>query len=224
MAQDDHVQTNHYEYFVTISPQREFLREERETLCAWHSKFDSVLLVAEDRPSDGVEHYHSIIQSTVKATTSITKQLARLFEKEQWPYTKGVTVQVKKVSDRIGLFHYLTKDMGDKPPLGIKGWKMTWIKQQCVENVKKIPHKMLNRGGYTVNNKIGPNLVITYAKARSLPLTGKLSFSTILCEMAAAGYQFSGVKLKFLYAETMALTGSKQAFASLLENELHFLD
>ncbi len=224
MEVDFHVQAGHYDYFVTVSPRREFLREERDLYCDWHSRFDQCLLVGEDRPQDGVEHYHSILQSSVKSAQSITRQLMCLFDRNQWPYTKGVTIQVKKVTDRVGLFHYLTKDLGDKKPLKIKGWKMSWIRKQCVENVKKIPHKMLTKGGYTVNNKIGVQLVIEYAKARSLPLTGKMSFINVASEMAADGYAFASVKLKFLYSEVMAQTGDKRAFRSMLVNELNFLD
>lgn len=221
---DEHIQVAHFEYCITISPRQSFTREERKKLCFWHSKFDSVLLVAEDRPSDGVEHYHSLIQANVKSAHSITKQLVRLFEREGWEYVKGVTCQVKSCSDRIGWMHYLLKDQGDKAPLGIKGWKLSWIKQQCLDNLKKMPHKMLSKGQYMVNPKIGTRLVIEYAKARSIPLTGKDSFKTVLCAMAADGYQFEGAKLKFLYSQVMAMCGDARAFASLIDNELHFLD
>lgn len=212
------------EYCITISPRTTMDQSDRRKLCTWHSRFESVLLVAEDRPSDGVEHYHSLIASPVKSAQAITRQLITLYKSNQWEFVKGVTIRVKTCVDRIGWFHYLTKDLGGNAPLGIKGWKMTWIKEQCLNNLKKMPHKMLARGQYMVNPKVGTRLVIEYAKARAIPLSGKEGFKQVLCAMAADGYQFEGAKLKFLYAQVMAMTGDSRAFASLIDNELHFLD
>lgn len=209
---------------ATISPKDDFTPSQETALKEWHGhQGPFAFLVSEPRPGDGIIHYHSVFQSLAKTTSKTREKLERLLKNIHVPYERMITVKVKKCTDLIGWFHYLTKDATSKR-LYIKGWEMSWIKQQCLDNVKKIPFKVLLKGKRFVTKKGATALIIAYSAAKAYPITGKHSFMQVVCMMAQEGYEFQSVNMRYCFSQALAVNGNTRAMMSLLESELQFLE
>jgi len=212
-------------FCITFTTGGEFPPAWEAALAAWHvKKCDQALVVREGGPEEEEHlHYHSVGTFKTSKASNIKSMCETLYKKHDVAYDKP-SVVVKTTTDLIGMFHYLLKDQVDDQPVLLLGWKMSWIKEQCLSNLKKIPHKVLMKNKYVLKTSTATAVVMEYAKRKSLILTGKDSFATLVCEMARDGYQFEAVKLKWLYCQCMSLTGDDHAMRSLIMNELHFLD
>lgn len=168
-------------------------------------------------------HLHSCFRYDAKQTSTITKSLVRLFDTHQIPYETNVTIRVKKVTDLIGMFHYLTKELEGKP-LVLTGWRMAWIRQQCLDNLKKMPRKMLVKDDAFIDMRSSVGLVLEYSKRKGIPIAGRTGFRSCLCAMAREGYRFEKIKIRQLYIHVLAQLGDSRPFGSFIDNELQFLD
>ncbi len=222
---DIHMPHGYNPFAITISPAPPgYDREEVKVILDWHSMFDQVLLVSEDR-SDGTEHYHSLVTTPVKQAHTLTKQLLRLFKKEGLEVTDHVTIKVKSCPEPIGWMHYLMKEVPEHgAPMARKGWALSWIKETLLANLKKRPHKMLLKDVYHLSKKTGTRMVCEYASARSLPLDSKFAFCRVCTEMMKDGYQFDSVALKWVYAQVSAIRGNEAKAMDMLMCELRFLE
>ena len=208
-------------YAITLGTSRDFLAEEIVSIAQHFARNCDACLLVEERGASGKLHLHASTKQKQKTANLVTLALTRLYEKLKIPCQKGVAIKVKKTTDEIGWFHYLTKDMEDgQQPVLIFGWEMTWIQDQCRDNLKKIPHKMMKGNDYTLNMAIATNVVLQYAKRTGIPLSGKDGFKTCICRMAEEGYLFHSVKFKVLYAQVLARTGDTRPMQSLLDLEL----
>ncbi len=220
---DPHPPSDLVKYALTLTDGGGLLIHE-DAIIHWHKrKSEKTLLVAELH-SDGRTHYHSIIYCSAKQTNSVSRWLETLWGQLdlQWSFNSCV---VKRVTDEIGQWHYLCKDIpSGGSPVYISGWDYSWIKAQCVANVKNIPRKLLTRDNRKVLDSEASRVVITWAKAAGHPITGKLSFVDVIHEMRKDGYQFSGVKFKWLYGDVMAMTGNDELSKAQLLDALFGLD
>ncbi len=209
-------------YFVTLTAADNLLEHE-DAIVQWHRTHSEKTLLVPELHADGRTHYHSIIHTMDKTTNQVTRKLLTLYQRLNIPVVKGVSIIVKASSDAIGLLHYVTKDLqGD--PLLITGWTMSWIKETCKANLKNIPYRMLTKNKYTLQHRSSVELVVQYAYRSGYPLTGKASFIQVVTAMQADGYQFSGIKPTWLYAEVMAVCGYAGAARSLWDLALMGLD
>lgn len=212
-------------YSYTLTTNRDFTSQEIVSLAQWFAKTCDSCLLVEERGGSGQLHLHAGTQQKQKTTGEVTRRLTKVYADLQIPFTKGVSIKVRKTTDQIGWFHYLTKDMQpDQVPVLIFGWQMTWIQQQCKDNLKKIPHKMVRGDDYVLNMVVAPNLMIAYAKRVGLPIHGKECFKQIVCQMAEEGYQMHNLKFRILYAQILARSGDYRPLKSLLDSELQFLE
>ncbi len=224
MALDLHAAPADIHYFVTVSTKHDLSAEQVAGLVTWHKLRPTCLLVKEFR-SDGVAHFHSVFKSSVKRANTVTRNLTRLFATLEIQVVIGVTIVVKKVTDLIGIWHYVLKDLEpDSKPLVIRGWRLTWIREQLLSNLKKIPHKVLIKDDAFVEMRSSVGLVIEYSKRKGIPIAGKVGFRTCLCAMAEEGYRFEKVKIKQLYIHVLAQLHDTRPFASFIDSELMFLD
>ncbi len=222
---DFHIPKDTFVYAITISPKDDYDQKDQEIVIDWHSRFEQTLLVKEIRPQDGVKHYHSLVVSPVKKAQALTRQLERLYTKAGMDFVKGVTFRVKTCVEPIGWFQYLLKDMSeDQKPLGLKGFKMSWIKSLILANLKKMPHQLLLKDVYAITAKTGTRIVIEYARRKSLTLNDKFSFADVVSDMMSEGYQFDNVRIKYCYAQVMAASGCKRKAASVILADLNFVD
>lgn len=222
MSVDLHQGKKSKNYFLTLSPRQDLSSVHLAVVVDWHKLRTPCILVSEER-TDGVEHYHSVFGDTASRAAKVTEKFNRLMDAGGLPYVKGVTLKIRAVTDLIGMFHYLTKDLGDGKPLVLSGWKLSWIRQQCLENLKKIPKKMLMRNDRLIGVAGSVGLVLEYSKRKGIPLTGKESFRRCLMEMAKEGYRFEKIKIRQLYVHVMAQCGDARAFGAMIDNELQFL-
>lgn len=194
-------------------------------LAHWHKKkCESCLLIREGGPGEDEHlHYHSVGTWKTKHAGNVTRGCATFYSKFNLAFTDR-SVVVKKVTDLIGSWHYLRKSLDGRVPLLVMGWSMSWIKEQCVANVHKIPNKVLMKDKHCLSTRTATARCMEYAKAQGMVLSGKDSFATLICEMAAEGYQFEAVKLKWLYCQCMSLTGDTRPMRSMVLNELNFLE
>lgn len=213
-----------YGYFYTLTTNRDFLPDEIVSIAQWFAKSCESCLLVEERGHNGKLHLHATTTQKQKTAGEITRRMQKLYEHLNIPFQIKISVRIKRTTDQIGSFHYLTKDLGDKVPVLLFGWKMTWIQQQCRDNVKKIPHKLIKGEDYVVNMVIAPNLLMEYARRSGIPLTGKEGFKEVVARMMGEGYQFQNVKWKILYVQLMARCGDTRPLRSMLDNELQFLE
>lgn len=223
MALDHHSSDSLFSYFITLTS-NVCLSDFEPAIVLWHRRGDKVLLVGEDHLS-GKKHYHSLITvASPKTANALTKNLVRFYEKESIPLQKGVSIKVKRVSNQVGMFHYLTKDLNDSPPVLIIGWTMSWIKEQCLENLKLIPHKMLTKGVVMLTKRNAVGYFLKYREAKGAVVDSKLSFCQLVAEMMTDGYQFDGVQTKYLFSQVMARQGEQRFAISMLMGDLNFID
>lgn len=209
---------------MTVSPRHDLTEPQEKALVEFHrQEGDFAFLVSELRPGDNVKHYHSVFQSRTTNAATTRKKIERRLVAADLEIEVKVTVKVKTCSDLIGWFHYLTKDT-DYVRLLIKGWQMTWIKEQCLANVRKIPHSVLLKSKHHITSKGATARILAYAKAKDWPITGKESFKQIVCQMASEGYEFQNIKVKWCFAQCLAMSGNHKAMCSLIDMELQFLD
>ncbi len=209
-------------YFLTVSTKADMSAEQLAGLTSWHKLRTPCLLVREFR-SDGVAHFHSVFGSKVKKANTVTLNLRRLFLSLHIPVQVGVTIKVKRAPHLVGMFHYLTKDLGDEKPLVLTGWKMSWIKQQCIDNVKNIPNKMLVKDDHFLKMRTAPGRILAYAKAKGFPIVDKDSYLRLCDQMLIDGFCFDLLKLDMIYGRVMGRLGDARAFHSHHEGKLAFM-
>jgi len=218
---------NHdYQYFITLTTADDFSDEQQACVVSWHKLHSTKCLLVSELHDSGKRHYHSIIcVKAPKTAGKVTEKLSRLYKAMDLPHVPRVSIVVKKVTDQVGMFHYLSKDIPEGAlPLLSWGWRYSWIKQQCVDGIKKIPHRLLRKDQYMVQNSSSVQLVLQYARAAAYPLTGKASFITVVTEMQSKGYQFEKIKPRWLYGQVMAMCGYTSLAGRLWETCLHDLD
>ncbi len=214
-----------YPYMLTLTSSDGFSSVQEGQIVEWcRTHSDKCMLVREYHDS-GKAHYHVLICSDTKLANGVTRQLECLYRTMNIEWTPRVSVCVKKVTDLVGAMHYLSKDIPlSEKPLLCTGWSYSWIKSECLGNIKKIPHRMLSKDQYMVKNSSSVQLVIRYAHAGGFPLCGKQSFITVCTEMQGEGYQFENIKPKWLYAQVMAMVGHKDLARRVWEDCLFGLD
>ncbi len=211
-------------YALTLTTNRDFLPAELEAFAEWfRNNCDSCLMVTE-RGKNGRLHAHAGVTCKHKQTCGLTRAFQTVYEKLRIPFTPKISLKFKKTTEQIGWFHYLIKDIpkGEKPYL-LFGWSMTWIQEQCMSNIKKIPFKLMRGDDYVMNMVVAPNLVMEHAKRMGCPLSGRESFKTVFKAMVADGYQFHNIKLKVLFTTVMMRCGNDGPLDALLDQELAFL-
>ncbi len=210
-------------YSITLTCLDGFTADQLVGFKDWFKHNSSQCLLVSERHASGALHLHAGATMQDKQTGQVTRKLGTLYNRLKIELEPNVSIKVKRTTDQIGWFHYLTKDL-QCDPLLLTGWKMTWIQEQCLANLKKMPFKMLAGDDYAMRMDTSIGLILAYSKRKQLPISGKASFTDCLCHMSADGYQFHRLKLKFTYAHVMSRLGYSSAVRSLLENELMFLD
>ncbi len=215
-----------YQYMLTLTSACGFLDYQEDQIVQWHKRHSEKCFLVCELHDSGVKHYHSLISCMRPNKSSrVTDKLVHLFSEMSIDYVKGVSVKVKSVSDFIGVLHYLCKDVPiGGTPLYLSGWRYSWIKDECLRNVKHIPHKMLRKDEYMVQSSTCSALVLRYASAAAMPMTGMQSFISVVVAMQAEGYSFCKIKPKWLYGEVMARTGHVGLARRLWEEALFGLD
>jgi len=210
---------------VTLTSSDGFTSVQEGQIVSWHRTHSDKCLLVRELHDSGKTHYHALLCSTTKLAQGVTRQYECLYRSMNLEYVPKVTINVKKVTDLVGAMHYLSKDIADGgSSLLCWGWRFSWIKSECLGNIKKIPHRMLRKDQYMVQNSSSVQLVIQYAAAAGYPLCGKQSFITVTSEMQGKGYQFEKIKPKWLYAQVMAMCGHLELARRVWEDALFSLD
>lgn len=212
-------------YCTTLTSADDFSPAQEDSIIDWHRLCAEYCLLVREYHGDGRKHYHSLLAvKKPKSAGGLTRNLERLWKKVNLRWTKGISVKVKKMTHMTGQFHYLLKDQAGHKPLLLVGWKYTWIKEQCVNNIKEIPLKLLKGECYMVQKMTSVELVLKFAAASGARFTCKDSFIDVILEMQAKGYQFDNIKMKCLYGNVMARSGCMAQARSVLEGELFGVD
>lgn len=212
-------------YFVTLTHRNGFSDDQRESIIIFHGTdyFKNVMLVQEDHES-GERHYHAIAEVKCKQTAGVTRKYQRFYEANELEVTPNA-IKVKRVSEKVGLFHYLTKDFEEgQKPLVLRGWRWTWIQEQVVSNLKKQPFKQLLKDCYFVNKKNGTDICLSYMKAHKIRVLGKEDYAELVCRMSEEKYRFVQSSHRYIYAEIMTSQKDRRAMRSMIANELFNMD
>ncbi len=221
MAYDPNVaRSDLFYYTVTFTRAGDFDDSQESSIIDWHKRAEYCYLIREYH-KDGRRHYHSMIAVFApKTPSSIVKNLERFYEKLGIPWQKGVSVKCKKLTHINGYCCYMRKDQDDQEPLLLRGWKMSWIKEQAVANIKEIPYTLLKGQTYMVQKNTSVELVLKYSKASGNPISCKAGFIDVVYAMQAEGYQFDNIKKSSLYSNVMARCGCMRESKSVWEMEL----
>ncbi len=210
---------------LTLTSSDGFSSVQEGQIVTWHKNHSDKCLLTREYHDSGKAHYHSILCTPTKLAQGVTRQLEVLYRSMNIEFVVKVSIVVKKVTDLVGAMHYLSKDIPLRgKPLCCHGWSYSWIKKECLVNIKKIPHCMLRKDQYMVQNSSSVQLIIRYAHAGGFPLCGKESFISVTTEMQAVGYQFEKIKPKWLYAQVMAMVGHKNLARQVWADALFGLD
>ncbi len=212
-----------YQYMITLTNKSGFTPEDIAEVRLWHKNNSEECLLVTELHDSGLTHLHSVITCYQKTAVQITRKLKTLWSSLKFDWTPRISAQVKRVSELIGAFHYLLKDLDGKKPLLLTGWEMSWIEQQCKENLKKVPHSILLKDEYFISKKTGLSLVLQFAKRTAMPLCDKETLKHVIIAMMRDGYQFDNCSLKFLLAQVMVRCGADQYASNLLDNEWQFM-
>ncbi len=218
--------TNTYSYFVTLTSSDGFSSVQEGQIVSWHRRHSEKCMLVRELHDSGKTHFHSLLCClSPKLPSAVTRNLDRLFAAMDIEPVRGVSIVTKKVSDFVGMLHYLSKDIapGAKPLL-CWGWQYSWIKQQCVDGIKHMPHRLLRKDQYMVQMSSSVQLIIQWSSAAGYPLTGKDSFISAVVEMQSKGYQFERISPKWLYGQVMAMCGYPNLCRRVWEDALFGLD
>lgn len=212
-----------HSFAITLTSKDGFTQDQLESIKEWFVKKCDTVLLTQEHHKSGKIHLHAAADFKGQ-TNSVTRMFATLYDRLNIPFQKGVSVVVKKVTDRVGWFHYLSKDVPTgQMPLLILGYLWGDIQEECKAAIKKIPNKMVKGTDFTMNMVTAPNRILEFAKSIAHPITGKDSFAEVLSIMAEDGYQMHNLKFKVLYAQVMAKTGRRGVMRDLILGELQFL-
>ncbi len=211
-------------FAITLTTSSGFTEQQISDIKIWFTRVCDTVLLTVEKHKSGKVHLHAAAEFKCAQTNALTRKFARLYDTLNIPLQKGVSVKIKKVTDRIGWFHYLSKDIpaGQEPAL-IIGYKWGDIQEQCRAAVKKIPNKMVKGEDHTMNMVTAPNRVLEYAKSIAHPIEGKESFAEVLSLMAEDGYQMHNLKFKILFAQVMAKNGRRSVMKDLILSELNWM-
>jgi len=218
--------TRYYGYFITWTPVTEFCDDFPGLLAKWHvKKCDMALLVSEGGPgTDKHLHYHSIGMFKNKQGAGVKRMCETLYGKFNMEVERS-TIKVEEITELYGLFWYLTKDL-EGPPILIIGWQMSWIKQKCLENLKKMPHKMLLKDQAVLTPKTAVPLIIEYANRKGLLLDSKLSFRDCLKQMSKDKWRLVAIwpKITIICAEVLMQCGNDYMFDQVFDSAFFGLE
>jgi len=222
MSVDLNVDTALPGFAVTLTCAAGFNDPQEDQVVQWHKRSTTFCLLVRELHEDGRVHFHSLVCAPkLKNACGIQRKLATLYKQMDLPVVTRVSIRVDTETDRVGWMHYLLKD---KNVIYLTGWKMSWIKAQCLANVKKIPHKMLTKNVKVLTKATATQTILAYASASGAVLTGKCSLCRVMVNMMKEGYIFSSVPLKHIFAEVMAQSGEVEKAYNMLMGELHFID
>ncbi len=171
------------------------------------STYDECIGSIEQHASGG-DHIHITYHSKSKTSGCLTRVFERMYDRCKIPFTKGVSIDNKRVTSLIGSFHYVLEHVHSEQELWmLKAWKWTWIQQQCLDNIHLIPRKMLSKGYHVVTQFTCCPLMIEYAKATGREIDSNDLFCQVYAEMKSKKYQFDKIKIGPVYTQVMALNG-----------------
>ncbi len=224
MAQlDSNPARNAFKYCVTLTTSGDFTAEQEVSIVDWfRRKCENCLLVSELH-KDGSTHYHAtVVVLSPSSTGMFTKVLKTLYKKIGLEVSPK-SICVKKTCNLTGFFFYLLKELEPNVLLCL-GWQMSWIKEQCISNVKNIPRKMLMANRVVLNPANAIPYCLKFAEAAGITVSGKIDFKILVRHMVKDGYSFDNTKLPWLYAQLMCICGDDRALDQQIDNQLAFLD
>ncbi len=209
-----------HQFSITLTSPSGFTSVQETLIARWHvSHSESCYLVSELHAS-GLKHYHSVIACVSPAAAGkVSVNLGRLYASMDLDHKAGLTTKVNKIRDLIGWFAYMRKDQKEKAPILLMGWKMSWIKQQCIDNVKKMKNTHFQKGKFIISKVTACDVIFEYAKAAAIPLTNKEAYFRLIPEMIRQGYRFIGLRHANIYGHIAALLGDDRPMISVLEYE-----
>lgn len=216
--------TKIHSYAFTLTTQDGFTDLQVAQFSDWFSANADTACLTRELHKSGKIHLHACADLRKSSTNSVTRVFTNLYERLNIPCQKGVSIRIKKVTDRLGWFHYLAKDLAvGQSPVLCHGYLWGDIQEQLKLAVKKIPNKMVKGDDHTMNMVTAPNRVLEYAKSVGCPISGADSFAEVISLMAEDGYQMHNLKFKILYAQCMAKCGRRSIMRDLVLSELAFL-
>lgn len=214
-----------YPYTVTLTCQDGFDAPHVEAIIHWHKTdpyFVQCLLSSELHMS-GELHFHGLIDVYCKQTAGVTRRYERFYKNKSIPFQKGISIKVKRQTDRHGAVHYLSKEMDPEDDyLVCRGWKETWL-AAIKKDLKHITHKQTEKDYFVLTKKNAVPRAMQFARAHNIRLVSQQCFVDLCVAMGRDKYLFDNVNSKWMYCTVMLLNGHEGPFRSMWENDLHFL-
>ncbi len=210
-------------YLVTLTSSVGFNDDQESQIVEWHRRKCHHCMLVREHHKSGERHYHSTILVTKPKTANGLKRQLETLYKSMSIDPLGNGIDVRSTTDQMGSFLYLVKELDDDHPLLCIGWLFSWIKDQCVKNVKKIPRKLLMLNRVVLNPANAIPYCLKFAEASGIGVTGKESFKCLVRLMVLDGYSFDNTKFPWLYSQVMCICGDTRALDQQIDLQLTFL-
>ncbi len=214
-------------YTVTLTKRGGFTEEECQPFTQYFNKMSHAYVSNEVGDSGGFSHIQGVFEIPIKKTSNVTRQLVKIYEDNEIECVKGISVCVKACTNLGGAVIYTSKEIKDSKSnaqlLVLRGWQSSWIDKKVKENVKCIPHKMLNKIITRVTQGTVGSLMYEYCAANNMAVTCKQDYLDVVKKMGDAGYAFGCIRHTGLYQDVCAAFGSGRASYDVAESELRFL-
>ncbi len=195
-------------YMITLTSSTHFVDVQLEMIKTWFSEYSQHVMTVEAH-QDGTPHVHGVVDDPVVKACSVTKKLARLYERMGQEVTR-YSIQVKTVKALNGALSYCMKDVDDKKgPATVSGWTIKGLLDIRAANLKKIPAKLLTQDWLQLNESTAAPAMLEYAKRKAMRIGDRYEFAEVFAAMKADRYQFGRVRLVGVYTSVMAVLGDK---------------
>jgi len=214
-------------YKATLTTSDGFTLDQVTPFKEFFNKYENAYIVNEYGQSGNNSHLECVFKSDVTKTGNITRSLKRIYDDNKIPWVNSISVRVKKCTHLIGAIIYANKEIKQSDTkatvLVQRGWSSSWIDPQVKDNVKSIPHKMLNKQVTRVTKGTGGALMHEWCVANGYVVSNARDYLEVVEKMGDDKYAFGSIRHMSIYSDVMSAFGDGKGARDVAESELRFL-
>ncbi len=204
-----------------------FSKDQQKQIKAWHIDNTDQCLLSRELHGSGFPHYHSYVTVRNKQPAGLTRKLKTLYKTMNMDWSHNAVV-VKTATDPAGWMGYCLKDLkSDERPLMLKGYKLSWIKDQAMQSMKQREHKRKGRSAddpFVLCSKNAVRLCLEFADKKGLPVSSQHTFALLCAAMMEDNYNFDRIRYEQLYCQLRCKQGNHTSAVSMIMGKLQFID
>jgi len=219
----------YYPFAVTLtsSDANGFTKGQVQMIKQWHVHNTDQCLLSQENHDSGLPHFHSYVTVSNKKAQGLTCKFKTLYKAMDIAWSHNA-VCVKTAANPAGWMGYCLKGLKDDAiPLLVKGFKLTWLKEQAMQSIKEREHKRKGRSPddpFLVGSKNAVRLCLEFADKKGLPVSCKHTFALLVAAMMEDNYNFDRIRFEQLYCQLRCKQGSHTSAVSMIMGKLQFID